>query len=137
MCSCSSLMRAVSKAICTSGEPVSDGSRRNWSMICVLRSLVIAISILATSAWCYSCLCTDIISRNSQLRNRIRAGVESKRKRRRERGHSAAQPRAPARGNRPPEGARGQSRSPDGLVLAGAGGLLGGDFLLGGPQEHA
>ena len=43
---CSSLMRAVSRAICTSGEPVSSASRRYWSMISVLRSFVIAISVL-------------------------------------------------------------------------------------------
>src|SRR5262249_21706261 len=46
---------AVSNAICTSGEPVSVGSRRNWSMISVFRSFVIAIAVLTTSAWNYSC----------------------------------------------------------------------------------
>src|SRR5262245_47086113 len=49
-------MRAVSNAICTSGEPVSVASRRCWPMISVLRSLVIAISILNTSAAIDSCL---------------------------------------------------------------------------------
>src|SRR5262249_48900406 len=53
-------IRAVSKAICTSGEPVSVGSRRYWSMISVLRSFVIAISVLTTSAVDISCLiCRD------------------------------------------------------------------------------
>src|SRR5262245_22901684 len=57
MCSCSSLIRAVSKAICTSGDPVSLGSRRNLSMICVLWSLVIAIGFLTASDFHVSC-CT-------------------------------------------------------------------------------
>src|SRR5260370_11310233 len=43
-------MRSVSRAICTSGEPVSLGSRRYESMISVLRSFVIDIVVLATSA---------------------------------------------------------------------------------------
>src|SRR5690242_14766358 len=55
MCSCSSLMRAVKRAICTSGDPVSRGSRRNWSMICVLRSLVIDIGLPRHLRGCCSC----------------------------------------------------------------------------------
>src|SRR6266478_1077344 len=43
-------MRSVSRAICTSGDPVSMGSRRYESMISVLRSFVIDIVVLATSA---------------------------------------------------------------------------------------
>src|SRR6516225_6313513 len=49
-CSVSPVMRSVKSAICTSGEPVSFGSRRYESMISVLRSLVIAIAVLITSA---------------------------------------------------------------------------------------
>src|SRR5882724_8627596 len=55
-CSVSSPMRAVSKAICTSGDPVSLGSSRNWSIISVLRSFVIDISVLTASAVANSCL---------------------------------------------------------------------------------
>src|SRR6516225_6590887 len=49
-CSVSPVMRSVRSAICTSGDPVSLGSRRYESMISVLRSLVIAIAVLITSA---------------------------------------------------------------------------------------
>src|SRR5437870_1595506 len=55
-CSVSSVIRAVKRAICTSGEPVSAASRRYSSMICVLRSLVIDIAILDTSDASHSCL---------------------------------------------------------------------------------
>src|SRR6516162_6684244 len=49
-CSVRPVMRSVSRAICTSGEPVSLGSRRYESMISVLRSFVIDIAVLVTSA---------------------------------------------------------------------------------------
>ena len=42
-CSVSSLIRAVSSAICTSGEPVSRRLAGTRRMISVLRSFVIAI----------------------------------------------------------------------------------------------
>src|SRR5262245_29199070 len=70
-------MRAVSNAICTSGEPVSDASRRCWPMISVLRSLVIAISILTTSAALDSCL--DLFAIKTLIVMKfIKAGRESK-----------------------------------------------------------
>src|ERR1700722_3003151 len=43
MCSVSSLIRAVSSAICTSGEPLSCSARRNWLISSAFRSFVIAI----------------------------------------------------------------------------------------------